>query len=1230
MYVRAGGGVLTPPAPPPVAFQHHRLISAHMTRFSRWWGVVLGLCALAAAAAGAGAADEVSRPVGIMAVTLDGPGDSGAALGALAAAALAARGVRAAAAPVPAACGPGGAGPSSLACRNDVLRALVLGKAQAALLPVPAARPPHVLKLRDVGLTELGDAVPASRLACFVSPPTSTATFRPPQSLLDFSDETVAMHYGLPSDDISAVLRGMTLENSLGFEHLESNCFNFNSTPEWCSAGARSCATLITDNVNDARLLATVVRDHRLLARVLAPCLLAPHDLAPHDLAPHDLASWRRPMPHALLLCSRTSPGGHFSQLASPPCDTSKDICVFDPYRLMKIVNERELQSPSTISVLGRLELTETELHDFLGRYRASGSTVAIAEMLKLHSKWTGPPGEARTAVMLPMGTSREAFDSNALKAAALLAEEDSKASETVSFKVQLLDDKCASTLAFKYLTDALGAEFGALSGVAGPACGAAFADVARQGPTLAMPVLAYTPQAPPPAPAAAWALLAAGDARLYSGAWAAFMAHVGWRRVAVLSELATRAALDVADLAADVLVHVELSADTDDLDLDKILQWAARAAAAQARILYVCAEDARVVRAALCAGRAAGLAPAAGAVWLLPASLPRRWLRAPAGNCTQQELRDMAEGHLSVAPAWMADWEERGDAPADSEVGAWQRSWRARCSRWQQCGRAPAQAALLYDALRMWDAALRRALRAHPAALDNLHHKSIARALIEDVTTSSYNGLTGKFEWSGDASGARARLAPVVVQQWSNGTRLRLGAWSRAAGYRAGPRAPRWRTPDGRAPDDGAPHCALQALADVLRADCRAAVLALAALALAALLGASAAAACHYKRRAERKYRARLAALGLARLDPKPGGLDRWEIPRERVVINRKLGTGAFGTVYGGHALLAEDRGWSAVAVKTLKAGATTEEKLDFLSEAEAMKRFDHKNVVRLLGVVTKTEPVCTVMEFMLYGDLKNYLLARRHLAAGAGAGEADEVSAARLTAMALDAARGLSYLAQLRYVHRDVAARNCLVSAQRVVKLADFGMTRLVFEHDYYRFSRKGMLPVRWMAPESLALGVFSPASDVWSFGVLLYEIVTFGSLPFQGLSNAEVLARVKAGHTLELPPGLKPQLEGLIRSCWQAEQRARPGAAEVAAFLADCPRLLAPCLDLPLDALPLDLEPWQTARDRAESRGPPVHMSVLQARWVSWGAPASAGTDTTYLSADAPPADTDAFLS
>ena len=137
------------------------------------------------------------------------------------------------------------------------------------------------------------------------------------------------------------------------------------------------------------------------------------------------------------------------------------------------------------------------------------------------------------------------------------------------------------------------------------------------------------------------------------------------------------------------------------------------------------------------------------------------------------------------------------------------------------------------------------------------------------------------------------------------------------------------------------------------------------------------------------------------------------------------------------------------------------------------------------------------------------------------------DEVSNKRLTCMAYDVAKGLEYLADLKYVHRDVACRNCLVNAGRTVKLADFGMTRPMFESDYYRFSKKGMLPVRWMSPESLADGVFSPGSDVWSYGVLLYEIITFGSFPFQGLSNNQVIDNIKKGQTLSQPIGLSSQL-------------------------------------------------------------------------------------------------------
>jgi serine/threonine protein kinase len=128
-------------------------------------------------------------------------------------------------------------------------------------------------------------------------------------------------------------------------------------------------------------------------------------------------------------------------------------------------------------------------------------------------------------------------------------------------------------------------------------------------------------------------------------------------------------------------------------------------------------------------------------------------------------------------------------------------------------------------------------------------------------------------------------------------------------------------------------------------------------------------------------------------------------------------------------------------------------------------------------------------------------------------------------------------------------------------------------MYEHDYYRFSRKGMLPVRWMAPESLADGLFTPMSDIWSFGVLLYEMITFGSFPFQGLSNNQVLEHVKSGNTLAIPSGIKPQLETLLRSCWSITPTKRPTAAEIAELLANNPRLISPCIDVPLASVQIE---------------------------------------------------------
>lgn len=127
----------------------------------------------------------------------------------------------------------------------------------------------------------------------------------------------------------------------------------------------------------------------------------------------------------------------------------------------------------------------------------------------------------------------------------------------------------------------------------------------------------------------------------------------------------------------------------------------------------------------------------------------------------------------------------------------------------------------------------------------------------------------------------------------------------------------------------------------------------------------------------------------------------------------------------------------------------------------------------------------------------------------------------------MALDVARALSYLASEKFVHRDIACRNCLVNHQRMVKIGDFGLTRRLHESDYYKFRRRGYVPIRWMAPESLSMGVYTPSTDIWSYGILLYEIITFGNRPYQEYSDPEVLNYVKEGKVLKIPNGAKPQL-------------------------------------------------------------------------------------------------------
>ncbi|XP_060231898.1 LOW QUALITY PROTEIN: insulin receptor [Meriones unguiculatus] len=279
----------------------------------------------------------------------------------------------------------------------------------------------------------------------------------------------------------------------------------------------------------------------------------------------------------------------------------------------------------------------------------------------------------------------------------------------------------------------------------------------------------------------------------------------------------------------------------------------------------------------------------------------------------------------------------------------------------------------------------------------------------------------------------------------------------------------------------------------------------------------------------------------------------DEWELPRESVTLGRELGQGSFGMVYEGRARgVVAGEADTRVAVKTVTEGASLRQRIDFLNEAAVMKGFACHHVVRLLGVVSQGQPTLVVMELMAHGDLKSHLRSLRPDAENNPGRPPPSV--AEMTRMTAEIADGMAYLHARKFVHRDLAARNCMVAQDYTVKIGDFGMTRDVYETDYYRKGGKGLLPVRWMAPESLKDGVFTAASDVWSFGVVLWEIASLAEQPYQGLSNEQVLKFVMDGGCLEPPPGCPARLTELMRACWQFNPKLRPGFLEVVSALGE----------------------------------------------------------------------------
>ncbi|CAG4985716.1 unnamed protein product [Colias eurytheme] len=251
------------------------------------------------------------------------------------------------------------------------------------------------------------------------------------------------------------------------------------------------------------------------------------------------------------------------------------------------------------------------------------------------------------------------------------------------------------------------------------------------------------------------------------------------------------------------------------------------------------------------------------------------------------------------------------------------------------------------------------------------------------------------------------------------------------------------------------------------------------------------------------------------------------------------ELGEGAFGKVYKG--ALKKNGETQYVAVKALKENASAKTKADFRREIDLISELTHENIVCIVGVALREEPLCMLFEFMARGDLHEFLMGR---APPSGKG----LPPMRLLNIANNIASGMQYLASHHYVHRDLAARNCLVSDDFIVKISDFGLSRDIYSSDYYRVQSKSLLPVRWMPPESILYGKFTTESDIWSYGVVLWEIYSYGLQPYYGFSNQEVISMVRGGELLAAPTGCPPPMYALMRECWRHTPQRRPNFEEI----------------------------------------------------------------------------------
>uniref|UniRef100_A0A8C3MSA7 Tyrosine-protein kinase receptor n=1 Tax=Geospiza parvula TaxID=87175 RepID=A0A8C3MSA7_GEOPR len=326
----------------------------------------------------------------------------------------------------------------------------------------------------------------------------------------------------------------------------------------------------------------------------------------------------------------------------------------------------------------------------------------------------------------------------------------------------------------------------------------------------------------------------------------------------------------------------------------------------------------------------------------------------------------------------------------------------------------------------------------------------------------------------------------------------------------------------------------------------------------------------------------------------------DLKEVPRKNISLIRGLGHGAFGEVYEGQVTgIPSDPTPLQVAVKTLPEVCSEQDELDFLMEALIISKFNHQNIVRCIGVSLQALPRFILLELMAGGDLKSFLRETRPRP-----NQPSSLSMLDLLHVARDIACGCQYLEENHFIHRDIAARNCLLTCRgpgRVAKIGDFGMARDIYRASYYRKGGCAMLPVKWMPPEAFMEGIFTSKTDTWSFGVLLWEIFSLGYMPYPSKSNQEVLEFVTNGGRMDPPKNCPGPVYRIMTQCWQHQPEDRPNFAIILERIEYCTQ----DPDVINTALPVEYGPSAEEEEKVATRPddpegiPPLLVSTHQDR-------------------------------